>query len=494
MKIKLENLPTAIFSTGFFYLLCCGNFNAGTQAIAQDSEDFSTAVENVAKTVGPSVVAIRTQTTERYQARRNYSRNPIEDEFFNQFFGDLPPDFFGAPPDYQYKRAGLGSGVIIDKKGYILTNEHVVEGADQIEVTLPDGRNFKGIIKGIDQNSDLAVVKIEAPDLPVAQLGNSENLKIGQWVVALGNPYGNILSDPSPTLTAGVISALHRALPRTSMRDTDYSDLIQTDAAINPGNSGGPLVNLSGAVVGINVAIFSTTGGYQGIGFAIPINYAKNFVNQIIQGQPAAYGWLGLSLQDLNTQLAKYFGLSTLDGALVVKVLEGAPAQRAGIKDGDIVLSVNDVKIHNSTGLVKYIGQAAIGKEISVNILRDGKKLTIAMVIEKRPELSKLTPQAKQPEEKKSTTPLRNEWRGLRVRDIPETMSKKLNMENLKGVFISDVAPNSPAAAAGLRPRDVIVSINRTPIESVGNFNSAIANTSGNALVRTLRGYFVVEE
>ena len=248
----MKNLLKTILLIG---LLSSGGLTTQTKATAEEKIDFSTAVENVARIVGPSVVAIKTQATEHYQPRRYSGGNAAEDELFNQFF----EDFFGAQPGYNLKRAGLGSGVIIDKSGYILTNEHVVANAQEIVVTLPDGRDFPGTVKGIDPGSDLAVVKIEAPDLPAAQLGDSADLKIGQWVVALGNPFGNILSDPVPTLTAGVISALHRALPQTSLRDTDYSDLIQTDAAINPGNSGGPLVNLKGEVVGINVAIFSTT-------------------------------------------------------------------------------------------------------------------------------------------------------------------------------------------------------------------------------------------
>jgi len=479
-------LKRVIFILGFFYFL---NFAGNPSQGLADPTNFSTSIEDVAKVVGPSVVSIKTLTTERYQARR-YGRNPSEEEFFNQFF----EDFFGAPPDYEQKHGGLGSGVIIDKSGYILTNEHVIDAADQITVTLPDGRDFTAALQAVDQNSDLAVIKIEAPDLPVAKLGDSENLKIGQWVVALGNPYGNILSDASPTLTAGVISALHRALPRTSVRDIDYSDLIQTDAAINPGNSGGPLVNLNSEVVGINVALFSTTGGYQGIGFAIPINYAKNFVNQVIKGQPVVYGWMGLSLQDMNPQLAKYFGLASPDGALVVKTLADSPAQKAGLKESDIIISVNDVKIHNSTGLVKYIGQAPVGKEVSVGVVRDKKKITIPVFIEKRPDLSKLPAPNGRPPEKKQNIPSSNEWRGLNVIDITDAMRKNFNAENLKGVLVADVLENGPAAEGGLRPRDIIIEVNRTPVKNIKDFNAAVANATGSTLIRTLRGYFVVEE
>ncbi len=213
-----------------------------TECIAAEEPNLITAVSDVAQKTGPAVVAIKTEKTQRYQAQDRYFGSPYDDESMSQFF----QDFFGLRPEYEEKMLGLGSGVIIDPRGYILTNDHVVQGADKITVTLPDGRKFDGELTGVDVRSDLAVVKITAPDIPVAVIGSSESLKIGQWVVAIGNPFGNILDDPQPTVTSGVISALHRTLPQTAKMDSDYSDLIQTDAAINPGNSGGPLVNLNG--------------------------------------------------------------------------------------------------------------------------------------------------------------------------------------------------------------------------------------------------------
>jgi serine protease Do len=480
-----------LFVLVFCFLNLC-SLNQRSSVFAQTA-DFSTAVENVAKIVGPSVVAIKTQVTEHYQARRYYGGSPHEDELFNQFF----EDFFGAPPSYEFKRAGLGSGVIIDKRGYILTNEHVVANAQDIIVTLPDGREFTAKMEGIDSNSDLAVIKIqESAELPVAKLGDSENLKIGQWVVALGNPFGHILSDSAPTLTAGVISALHRALPQTSRRDIDYSDLIQTDAAINPGNSGGPLVNLNGEVVGINVAIFSTTGGYQGIGFAIPINYAKNFVNQIIKGEPVIYGWMGISIQDINQRLARYFGLPANEGALVIKVMPESPAEKAGLKEGDIILAINNIKIRNSTTLLKYIGQAPIGKEAELSLWRENNKLTVPVAIEKRPDLA-MPPAGGEPKgqaaKSKTLAPV-NEWRGIKVSSVSDNAARTLNLENRRGALITDVARNSPAAQAGLRPGDIIISVNRRPVEKVEDFYDAVTGVKGSCLIRTMRGYFVVEE
>jgi len=283
------------------------------------------AIINVANTTGKSVVSVSTEHTtkvggtKRYYFGSPFGESPFgEDDFFRRFFND----FFGEMPEREYKQLGLGSGVIIDPEGYILTNEHVIGGADKITVTLSDGRELKGEIKGVDQRSDLAIIKINARNLPVATLGDSSNLKIGQWVVAIGNPFGFALQNSEPTVTAGVISALHRSLGRGLSQDKDYNDLIQTDAAINPGNSGGPLVNLKGEVVGINVAIFSTSGGYQGIGFAIPVNNAKRVISRLIEGKKILYGWLGVTVQDLTDDLIKHFGLPDKNGALVAKVLE----------------------------------------------------------------------------------------------------------------------------------------------------------------------------
>ena len=273
-------LATIFFLPAFLFLL-----SAPLGAGEEDGINFTTAVEQVAQKVGPTVVSIKTEKIEHVQSQSFYSGSPNEDELINRFF----EDFFGEVPESEYRQRGLGSGVIIDPRGFILTNAHVVDGADKISVTLPDEREFKGELVGTDPRSDLAVIKIELKDPPVAPLGDSDKLKIGQWVVAIGNPFGYLLKS-GPTVTTGVISALQRSLPQRSGSDSDYSDLIQTDAAINPGNSGGPLVNLKGEVIGINVALFSTTGGYQGIGFAIPINDAKRIIQQLVEGKEISYG------------------------------------------------------------------------------------------------------------------------------------------------------------------------------------------------------------
>lgn len=465
---------------GLFTCMGPGNLIGPSGLAAQ--EDLLTAVERVAEKIGPTVVSIQ---TEMYARVSVYGDDELDG--FDRFF----EDFFGVPRQYAERRSGLGSGVIIDARGYILTNAHVVREADVIEVMLPDGRRFNGELKGIDARSDLAVIKISAPELPVVSLGNSDDLKIGQWVVAIGNPFGHVLNDPVPTVTSGVISALHRALPRTSRREMDYSDLIQTDAAINPGNSGGPLVNTQGEVVGINVAIFSTSGGYQGIGFAIPVNYAKALVEQVTTGKAFEPGWIGVGIQDIDSRLAQYFRLPANEGVLVLKVMDGSPAQKAGFKEGDIVLTLNGIKMPQSTALVKYVANAAPGKELKAKILRDGKDMDLVVTVEKRPSKKTLPTSATS---KIARALPAKEWRGLTVEGGTEKTIDLAGPTNPDGVFVAKVAANSPAQKAGIKEGDVIVAINKNMVRSLTDYNQVVRNVSGSCLVRTRRGYFVLEE
>ena len=440
------------------------------------------AIEEVAQKVGPSVVSIKTEQRQYYQRRANYGGD-VFDQFFN--------DFFGGYPQYEQRRQGLGSGVIIDNNGYVLTNEHVVRGADTITVLLPDGRTFDGVVKGTDSRSDLAVIKIPPLDMNIPPLGNSDSLKIGQWVVAIGNPFGHVLNDPQPTVTTGVLSALHRALPATSRRDTDYSDLIQTDAAINPGNSGGPLVNLSGEIIGINVAIFSTSGGYQGIGFAVPINYAKTIVDQIIKGKKVTQGWIGISIQDLDYRLAKYFNLPSAEGVLVLKVLKGAPAEQSGLTDGDIILSINGVKMRTSALLSKYIGNRDIGETIHAQVLHQGEEKSFDVVIGARPAFKDLLSNPGPPAATPAASPL---WKGLEIQDISQEVAQQFRLETVAGVIVTGLQPDSPAQHAGIREGDIIVAVNNQSIRNTADFQQAVSSTNGNCLIQTLRGFFVIEE
>lgn len=452
--------------------------------------DLEKATIDVAQEVGKAVVSISTEKTEkvkgpiikRYQFGLPFrEEGPFEDDFFHKFFDD----FFGGLPEGEYKQRGLGSGVIIDKHGYILTNEHVVDNADKLTVTLSDGREFKAKVKGTDPRSDLAIIKIEAKDLPAAELGDSSKVKIGQWVLAIGNPFGFALDNPEPTVTMGVISALHRSLGRTLSKDKDYSDLIQTDAAINPGNSGGPLVNLSGQVIAINVAIFSTSGGYQGVGFAIPINTAKQIVSRLIEGKKILYGWLGVNIQNLDENLVKYFGLKDKQGALVAKALADSPAEKAGIKQGDIITKFNSQPIKNTSDLVKIVAATEVGKAAAVEVIRENKRLTLQVKVGQRPED---TSEEELQEESETS------WRGLEVQPLDSRIARRYGISENKGVIVVKVIANSQADEAGISEGDVISQINRQPVNDIDDYNRITSKLKGDALLTTSRGLLVIKE
>jgi len=447
------------------------------------------AVINVASTVGKAVVSISTEHTEKLgggpQGQRRFyfegpsGENPFGgdplDRFFDDFFGGMPREF---------KQRGLGSGVIIDEEGYILTNEHVVSQADKITVKLPDGREFKGQVKGKDARSDLAIVKIDAKNLPVAKLGDSDNVKIGQWVVAIGNPFGFAMDNAEPTVTSGVVSALHRTLGVFISRNRDYSDLIQTDAAINPGNSGGPLVNLKGEVIGINVAIFSTSGGYQGIGFAIPVNSAKNIMSQLIEGKRVLYGWLGVTVQDLDENLAKYFGLADKSGVVVSNVIEGSPAKKGGIKEGDVITKIDGQKVPGVKELLSVVGKMQVGKKVSIVLLRDKREMTLQIEVGERPEdLEKLT---------RAGLAAPETWRGIKVAPISPEQAARFGLEDKTGVVVVEVEPGSAADEAGITPGDVIMEIDRKAITGISDYQKAVVDAKGDSLLKTNRGYLVI--
>ncbi|MFH1458285.1 MAG: Do family serine endopeptidase [Candidatus Omnitrophota bacterium] len=462
--------------------------SAGTYKFAlaesQDMKEGSLSIENavihVADTAGQAVVSISTEHTTRIRGgQRYYFRPPSagspfpEDEFFRRFFDD----FFGEAPDREYKSVGLGSGVIIDTQGYVLTNEHVISDADKITVTLPDGRDFKGEVKGTDPRSDLAVIKINARNLPVAPLGDSDSLKIGQWVVAIGNPFGFAMQSPEPTVTVGVISALHRSLGSMLSRDRDYNDLIQTDAAINPGNSGGPLVNLKGEIVGINVAIFSTSGGYQGVGFAIPVNSARRIISRLIEGKKIMYGWLGVQVQNLTQDMAQHLRLADKNGTLVARVFRDSPAKAAGIKEGDVIKIFDNQPVANVKELITRVSKTEVGRRVKVVVVRDKKERNLTVKISARPESLE---EAEAGYERLQTA---ENWRGLKVEDTKEN----------KGVAVVHVEPNSPAEEAGLLRGEVICEINKRPISGILDFNKVAKDLKGNALIKTRRGYFLVK-
>lgn len=456
-------------------------------SVSAEGPRIEDAVINVASTTGRAVVSISTEHVQKIKSRRLYFSYPFgggspfgDDDPFRRFFDD----FLGEIPEREYKQAGLGSGVIINNEGYILTNEHVIDEADKITVTLSDGREFKAEIKGQDPRSDLAVIKIDAHNLPVAALGDSDSLKIGQWVVAIGNPYGFVMQNPEPTVTTGVISALHRSLGKGLSQDRDYSDLIQTDAAINPGNSGGPLVNLKGELVGVNVAIFSTTGGYQGIGFAIPINNAKRIISKLIEGKKVVYGWLGITVQDLSEDLAGHFGLSGKKGVLVSKILKDGPSERAGVKEGDIIQSIDNNNIENVKELLNLVGKSDVGRSLKLIIVRDKKQLVLDIVVGERPQNTEETAYSQGSVK----------WRGLDVQDLSPEIARRFRIEDEKGVVVIDVEPDSPSDEAGIIPGDVLLEINKQAIKDISDYNYIVKNVQGRCLLRTSRGYFLLKE
>lgn len=424
----------------------------------------------VAEQVGPAVVSVSVVQVYTYGGKRYYypfrSFDPHLDEFLREFFE--------APREY--RQSGLGSGVIIDKEGYILTNEHVVSGADEIEVTLPDGRKFKGVLKGADPRSDLAVIKIDAPDLPVAKLGDSDKIKTGQWVMAIGNPFGFIMNNPQPTITVGLISALHRSFSYKGMdQHRYYGNLIQTDAAINRGNSGGPLVNLKGEIIGINALIYSTTGGYQGIGFAIPINRAKKILDELIAGKEIIYGWMGVQVQSLTPELVASFSFPDTKGALIAEIISDSPADKSGLKKGDLIRKIDDKEVLNSNDLVNIITSLNLGEKVEVLVWRDGKEVPYTITIGQRPEEGKVILEEITASDTKG-------WRGLEV------------IESDNGLKVFSVTPGSPGFIAGIRENDIIDEIDRKEIKGLTDFNAIIEKLKGEVLVHTNRGYFVVKE
>lgn len=460
------------------------------KAVVTGEVDIRNAFIKVAETVGQTVVSISTERVQKFKTnplpfRREGS--PFRNEFFDEFFKDF---FRGFPEEYERKQTGLGSGVIIDREGYILTNEHVVSGANKITVTLSDGRKFEGMVKGSDVKSDLAVIKIDATDLPVAVLGNSDFVQTGEWVVAIGNPFGYLVDSPEPTVTAGVVSALHRSLPS---RKSGYLDLIQTDAAINPGNSGGPLCDLNGHVIGINVAIFSTTGGYQGVGFAIPVNKAKSIIDDLIQGKKIEYGWMGVVVQDVTEDLAKYFGLPDMKGILVAEVIEGGPADMSGIRPGDVIIEFDGKRITNVKDLLVVINGMPIGKKVRIVAIRDKAKVSFSVSVGTMPseeELARM--QGKETPPSAEDTP--ESWRGMEVYPITRNLAARFNIADKEGVAIVNVEPNSPAYYAQLRPGDVIKRIDKSAINTIDDYREAIKGSKGDVLIYTNRGFTIVKE
>ena len=356
--------------------------------------------------------------------------------------------FFGQR---EFKQHGLGSGVIVSPDGYILTNNHVVGNAEEIHVTLADKREFTAKVIGKDAKTDLGLIKIDTKDpLPVAPLGDSNSTEVGDWVIAIGNPF-----NVGMTVTAGIVSAKGRIL------GGDYDDFIQTDASINPGNSGGPLINTRGEVIGINTAIYSRTGANNGIGFAIPIDMARNVMDQLKAHGRVVRGWLGVEIQEVTPDLAQSFGLPKPEGALVASADKDGPAGKAGIERGDIVLSFNGHPVNDEHELPGLVAQTPINQKVPVEVVRNGKHLTLQVMIGERKEPQVAMAKAEEPGGK---------W-GMQAGDITPELAQEFHLEGTtKGVVIQKVAPDSPAAEAGLQPGDVVLEVNHDKVAAVADF------------------------
>ncbi len=411
------------------------------------------AFVEVAKKVQPAVVNITTEKTITMRPWDKYGEDFFKGSPFEDFFKG-----FGFSPrekgkEYKHKQRSGGSGVIVDKEGYILTNNHVVEGADKIKVRLNDGREFTATLKGQDSRTDLAVLHIKARDLPVATLGDSDKLEVGEWAIAIGSPFGL-----EHTVTVGVISAKGRS----GLGTGTYEDFVQTDASINPGNSGGPLSNIDGEVVGINAMIIQPG---TGIGFAIPINMAKQILNDLIKQGKVVRPWLGISAQDLSPEMADQFQLKEKEGVIVAQVHQGTGAEKAGLVSGDIIKSVDDKAIKNVNELVKEIQKKKVGQKVKLSMVRDGKPMSIEVTTTAMPD----KPEALKEKEFE-------EKLGARVQELTPQLATRyrISSEVKRGVVVISVEEDSPADELGLQEGDVILEINRKKIETMKDFEKAI--------------------
>jgi serine protease Do len=453
----------------------------GIESLRQTGKAFA----SVARKVSPSVVFIQVESIEQIGSPHPFS-SPFSDDLFRHFFGDSFPGFQERrQPERRQRKIGQGSGFVFSldnglfrDKAYILTNNHVIDGADRIMVTFEDGRELTATVKGTDPQSDIAVLEVGISDVPALSLGDSGRLEVGEWVVAIGNPFGL-----SHTLTAGVVSAKGR----TSLGINDYEDFIQTDAAINPGNSGGPLVNLDGEVVGINTAIFSRSGGYMGVGFAIPINMARGVATQLLQGGEVSRGHLGVAVQELTPELADSFGLEGRQGVLVAQVTKGSPAEKSGLRQGDLIVQYQGEEVGDTGKFRNRISLTPPGTRAELVIIRNGREQNIGVSIGRLEEVGAIAQQAHE-----RTTEL-----GLVVQGMTPELAKKLRTRPGEGVVVTKVMSGSVAAMAGIEPGSVILQVNKQPVSSAGEF-AKLVNASGDdrhvLLLVSRRGttYYVV--
>jgi serine protease Do len=431
------------------------NMHSSDAALAP-VQSLSAAFEHVATKVTASVVSINSVRKVQASGSPGVLQSPWMDSPLRRFFGDDFFRFFSERPVPRgYTQEGLGTGVIVSSKGYILTNNHVVDGADEVSVKLADDRSFTAKIVGTDPKTDLAVLKIDAKDIVPANLGDSDKLKVGEWVVAVGNPFGL-----TSTITAGIVSAKGRA----HVGIADYEDFIQTDAAINPGNSGGPLVDLDGDVVGINTAIATRSGGYMGVGFAVPSNMAKSIMKSLIDEGRVVRGWIGAAIQNLNEGLAKSFGYDSTKGVLVADVTADGPADKAGIKSGDIIVRFDDQMVPNMEQLRAAVAAVKPGTKVPVEVVRDGKHENL------RVKVGELETEVAMGHSPNAPADL-----GMTVRTVTPDIAQELGLgEEASGVVVTTVEPFGPADRAGIQVKDVIETVQDHAVHNVNEFRAAM--------------------
>ncbi len=429
--------------------------------ITREALSLEEAFIRIAEEVKPAVVNISTVHI--------IKDNKLFRRFDGDLFGDSPWDeffrnFFGSPyqPEEGLKLRSLGSGIIIDKKGYILTNNHVVESADEIKVILAENEEYDAKVIGRDSKTDLAVIKIDLDkDLPTVILGDSDNLRVGQWAIAIGNPFGL-----HRTVTVGVISATGRV----ELGITTYENFIQTDASINRGNSGGPLLNIRGEVIGVNTAIL---GGASGIGFAIPINMAKEILNDLITKGKVTRGWLGVIIQPVTPELKNSFGLQNEKGALISDVLKDSPAEKAGLKRGDVIITFDGIPVNDVRELQLKVAKAEINRIIVIDIIRARQPLTVKVEVGEMPR--------ELPLEEREMTEESRLWLGMKVQEVNPELARQLNLSSSEGVIVTQVDLGSPAEQAGIGVKDIILEINGQSIKNLSDYEKAISSLQENA-------------
>jgi serine protease Do len=452
----MEDTMNKLLRIKLFLLVALLTFGWTASAAAQPPDFVS-----LAEQLKPAVVNIGTAKTVKPKAPMYPGPQGPGGDMFEEFF----ERFFRNAPQSPHKQRSLGSGFIISQDGYILTNDHVVDGADEIKVKLSDGREFTGEIRGLDPKLDLALIKIDAgEDLPVARLGDSEEIKVGEWVMAIGNPFGL-----EQTVTVGIVSAKGRVIGAGP-----YDDFIQTDASINPGNSGGPLFNMQGEVIGINTAIVAQG---QGIGFAIPVNMAKQIIPQLRDEGRVTRGWLGVTVQALNKELAESFDLDTTHGALVNEVIEDSPADKAGLKRGDIIVEYDGKQVDELNDLPRLVAATPVDETVKVKVFRDGKERTINVKIGRLDDGE----MALAADDEETGGAL-----GLTVANVTPELVERYSLESDQGILITKIDPEGPAAEANLRVGDLVVEADGKEVGSVKDFEELVGKMKSGKVLRLL--------